>query len=527
MADAPTGRQDRHHGHGGGHGHGHHDRHHDEEKLPVEVEKFLIRLKDALVTKQLDVLSEMYEIELPALTEAHYTVAVQNPKNYRAKSNTVQRPWPAPQAVKGLFKDQQVEQVYQLHYARSHQNQWFKVVSRSWDFHGDAFKTFVSSEARVDLPNAWIWDVVDEFVYQLGQSRNFRRKTDPAQQQQQQPQQPQPQVAGWSVLESIARLEEVVEKSNIKALLEDVAKGKVDHAAVIAPGEGHLRRVLGYSAMVGIVKVRVLLGDYHGALEAAEPLLLRAQGGLISVKIPPLHAALFFHVGFAFFMLRRYADSIAMLQNVMNVRSQRKYFDSLQGPVVRLIMMAGLLGDTPAPDYSALVSERYKVQDDDQILLAQGDLDRYREVFFKCAPKFFSAAEFTHPTNETGHETKELQVAVFLRTVSQQLDSLKLRGYLTTYSTLTTQKVASLLNRDSTQSVEAHLVCMKRNTRQRIRAEGKRLSEGVVKRVSTVDFTAENGTIAVQKNTELPTVAAAFFDRLVALKKPATADGPK
>jgi translation initiation factor 3 subunit L len=490
-----------------------------ESDVPGEVIDFLERLSAALLAKDMDALQPMYEVELQQLTDRFYTI-----QGGYGQRKIQTKHWPQAKFLKGHFGHQQVELVYQLHHFRTQYSdrQVNPVVRKNaWATSAHAFETLTADSVVIDLPNGWIWDIIDEFVYQLQVHRIKRLRPEQAQSL--------PSNC-WVVPEATAKLETLVVDTGIRALLARIEGGSAQAAELTGRGPRHLQNVLGLAALVGIVKLRVLLGDYVGALEAAEPLVRATAGASLTVSIPPLHAALYYHVGFAYIMLRRYADAASALPQALAVNAgNRKYLEQLQTHVVSLLLIANTLGDLPAADLAFVGSGR-STQDEDATLLAQGDLERYRDVFLRSCPKFFTAADVTSGSttgfSETGQEAKELQLRMFLRGVRQQLDVLKLRGYLNAYSTLANEKVASLLAASSAVPVEAHLVALKRNARQRVNTKGATLS-GELKRTAVVDFTADKGSIAVQRHFEQPTVAAAFFDKIIeAHRKGAKAAAP-
>jgi translation initiation factor 3 subunit L len=483
-----------------------------ESDVSGDVVDFLQRLASALKAKDINTLQNLYEVELPTLTDRHYSTP--HVYNHRGPKPQMKH-WPLPKYVKSYLGHPQVELLYQLHQFRSQYSDRSvsaPVRKLAWSASEKAFEQLSAQNASVDLPDGWIWDLVEEFLYQLQTHRIRRLRPDQAQ--------------GfpanvWSVQEAAARLESVVSSTGVRESLSRVASGQAAPLDVIARGEGHLRSVLGYASLIGIVKLRVLLGDYAGALDASEALGVRSFGPTISSTVPALHVTLYYHVGFAYLMLGRYADAVATLQCALAVKAgNRKFVESNQSQVVALLLVAGTLGDIPPQEFASSISDRSRgAQDDDAVLLAQGDVERFRDVFLRACPKFITAADVVSGTtsnfSETGQEAKELQLRMFLRAVRLRVDVLKLRGYLGAYSTLTNQKVSSLLAASSAAPVEAHLVATKSGSRQRVRTAGCKVTEGEVKRVGVVDFTAEGGNIHVQRHFEQPTLAASIYDRVV------------
>merc|ERR1711916_318591 len=158
--------------------------------------------------------------------------------------------------------------------------------------------------------------------------------------------------------------------------------------------------------------------------------------------------------------------------------ANRKFVESMQTQVASLLLVAGTLGDLPPQDFAVPVVDRQRAsQDDDAVLLAQGDVDRFREVFLKACPKFITATDGAGDASgagETGQEAKELQLRMFLRMVRQR-------------------------------------VAMKRGAPQLLGQSWKRMG--------VTDFTAEGNSISVQRHFEQPTIAAALGDRVLSKRR--------
>ena len=172
-----------------------------------DVVDFLQRLAGALKAKDIDELQTLYEVELPALTDRHYSV----PHVYNQRGPKPQmKHWPLPKYVKAHLGHPQVELLYQLHQFRSQYSDRSvsaAVRKLAWSASDKAFEQFCAPSAAVDLPDCWIWDLVEEYLYQL-QTHRIRRLR---------PEQAQGFPANvWSVQDAAARLESAVAGSGVR-----------------------------------------------------------------------------------------------------------------------------------------------------------------------------------------------------------------------------------------------------------------------------------------------------------------------
>lgn len=92
----------------------------------------------------------------------------------------------------------------------------------------------------------------------------------------------------------------------------------------LKPGKKHLRRMLGYFAMIGLLRVHSLLGDYENALKSIAPIDLGKKG--VFTEIIACHISLFYYVGFAYMMLKRYDDAIWAFTTILTHIARVKQF---------------------------------------------------------------------------------------------------------------------------------------------------------------------------------------------------------
>ena len=75
-------------------------------------------------------------------------------------------------------------------------------------------------------------------------------------------------------------------------------------------------RLLGYFALMQLLRLHSLLGDYHTALKTIECLDFGADVPLF-YQIPACHVTLYYYMGFAYVMMRRYADAIHTFSDIL------------------------------------------------------------------------------------------------------------------------------------------------------------------------------------------------------------------
>ena len=503
-----------------------------------DVATFLTEFTDALLSQNVSAANRLYEQTFVSLTEQFYTVDKAARYNKDRSKAVEAKFWPQLKFVKKYIGDEVViEQLYTavLHYRSVYASVPFPsadVRKKAWDANTALLGTLVTSAGAaalpLDAPNGLLWDTIDEFVYQLQVQRNGRRGAATNKQDRD---------LGNGVWTVEAAVKILTEVRNASGVAEVLATSANPAQAIFTPGPKHVRLALGYFAAIGLVRIATQLGDYFGALAAASAFRLNTPAGLAaSLKVPPAHGALHYYVGFAMLMLRRYTDAVALLQQALAVKAvSRPYLETLQSQVVMLLHITSTLGDVETKDYVALVPQKARAlfsHDEDLALLASGDVDRYRDIFARAAPKFFTAVDDTTTFSEStaGQEAREVQLRVFMRGVQQQLPVLKLRGYLRVYATADHSKIAALLSsvgdEDVTKKVDAkagsaegQVAHVKMASRQAvIAAGGKDLAADVtVQPTGRIRFTSRDGNVVVRPKDPEPSAAMALFEKAAAL----------
>ena len=178
-----------------------------------------------------------------------------------------------------------------------------------------------------DLPNGWLYDIVDEFVYQLQVYCRYRaerrgQKKDSAEEAEKLREiQKYPTI--WEPVTVIRYLQRLLARSDIIQVLGQIKLGKATAADVLSPGPMHVQRVWGYFAMVGLLRVHTLMGDYFQALKSVEHIDFtpEKEGEKIFKKVQACHITILYYAGFAYMMMRRHYDSVRILLQALRNRS--------------------------------------------------------------------------------------------------------------------------------------------------------------------------------------------------------------
>lgn len=135
----------------------------------------------------------------------------------------------------------------------------------------------VDSEGPVtlELPNQWLWDIIDEFIYQFQSFCNYRNRLKNKSEEEIALLRDNLQI--WSCYSVLNVLYSLIQKSRItEQLLVSKHGGDMQEAAG-EYGSRPLYKMLGYFSIVGLLRVHCLLGDYTLALKMMDNIELNKK----------------------------------------------------------------------------------------------------------------------------------------------------------------------------------------------------------------------------------------------------------
>ncbi|RKO97658.1 hypothetical protein CAUPRSCDRAFT_564, partial [Caulochytrium protostelioides] len=295
--------------------------------LPDAVRSFVARLaRDVSECKWLD-LEIVYEEVYPKLTASYFSKSL----------------WPEAEAFgPDLTEDPLICILYkQLYYRHLFANGTpsFGDYIDSYTVYVDFFNFIFSKPSDFELPSQWLWDIVDEFIWQFQAFTQFRATLTPASHPD--------EIAELCERPDIWNVHNVLNAfysvANISAINEQLIAKKngasADEIAEIAGpiGSRPLFQVLGYFCLIGLLRTHAITGDYHLALRSLEHL----GGSFNDPLFRPVngcHITTFYYLGFTYMMLSRYADAIKTFSSVL------MYIARLRGVFARQAAAAASAG---------------------------------------------------------------------------------------------------------------------------------------------------------------------------------------
>lgn len=415
------------------------------QKVPEIVGQFLSQMHQAFLDRNVVELHNLYERDFTTLSERYFRLV----------------PWPAADAIAHYVQnDANFIFLYnELYYRHLFSKMSPSLAQRldSWTNYSNLFNLFLSDRmVDYDLPPSWLWDMVDEFIYQFESWCQFRSKVKNKTQEEIAYLRENEDI--WGVHPVLRILHYLVIKSNIISWLanggpvgsDDPDNDQFDISSL------PVYRFIGYFSIVGLLRVNTLLGDYRLALMVLQPLEFNGQTALFT-HVTACHVSLYYYMGFCYVMLRRYEDAARVFSaTVLHIgRIKHNHTRSYQYEQInkRIDQMTALLSlcivfKPQHVDESMMVTIREKAGDR-LSRLRQGETQAFEELFSYASPKFVNPAPPDYDsTTDTNMEAAKLQARLFMEEVKSQLLLPDIRSYLKLYTTIEIDKLATLMDVD-------------------------------------------------------------------------------
>lgn len=274
--------------------------------VPGVIQSFIPFFRAAISKGDIHEIQNLYENTWPKLSEQYYDKSA----------------WPMETEIELLIEKDEVFRVLYKELCFRHIHARIPggptLDQRVFSFYNycDFFNLILSSESPVtmELPDVWLWEMVDEFVYQFQNFSQYRaRLTDKSDNELSLLNNVHSKV--WSILCILNVLHSLVHMSNIKQQLEVAAAGG-DPETVAGPfGSQSFYKMLGYFSLVGLLRVHVLLGDYYQAIKVLDPIEINKKSQYS--HIPACQISTSYYVGFSYLMMRRYSDAIRTFSSIL------------------------------------------------------------------------------------------------------------------------------------------------------------------------------------------------------------------
>ena len=393
-------------------------------------------------------------------------------------------PWPLAEVISPLANDDHVflllyREMYFRHlYARSVPS--LAQQAASWENYRSLLGLILHGSVNMQLPVKWLWDMVDELIYQYQAYCAFRGKLSAKGPEELAALRACEDEGVWSTLAVLGYLQALVDKSGIDGVLAREAAGKERFAETdgYEPDRSNVLKMLGYFSKLGLLRVHVLLGDYATGLKALEPVDPRQPGAMFT-KVVGSYVTALTHVGFAQLMSGRYAEAIRSFNAILAalVRAKAALARAPQADLVAkrteqlfalLALALALSPQVKLVDEVVLAATRDK-HGEKMARVARGEETPADELFTYACPKFVNPArpdfEAAAAVDNANQEAYRAQLRLFLGEVRALAPLSALRAVLRLYTTIPVAKLAALVEAPDAAALHQQLAALKQKQR--------------------------------------------------------------
>ncbi|KAF0497015.1 RNA polymerase I-associated factor PAF67-domain-containing protein [Gigaspora rosea] len=467
------------------------------QEIPDVVKNFIIYFHRNVLENNVYELHGIYENSFNRLTEKFY----------------MKTPWPEADFIAPLVNDDQVFlTLYRELYYRHIYSKLSPTIEHrfhSYENYCDLFNYILNSDGPValELPNQWLWDIIDEFIYQFQSFCNYRNRLKNKTEEEIVLLRDNIQV--WSCYSVLNVLYSLITKSRItEQLLVSKHGGDMIEAAG-EYGSRPLYKMLGYFSIIGLLRVHCLLGDYTLALKMMDNIELNKKA--LFARVTACHVTTYYYVGFAYMMMRRYADAIKAFSHILvfiartKMYHTRSYqFDQINkkgDQMYALLAICIALCPTRLDEnIHAHLREKYG-EHLSKMQRGEEGLQTFEDLFLYACPKFIS------PIGPNFEDLNSLIQAIephhhhakiFLAEVRHQILIPTLRSYLKLYTTMGIDKLAAFLEIEP-DKLRTQLLIVKQKSRQQKWNSGT-LLEGEYVATSDLDFCLKQDMIHIAES---------------------------
>lgn len=366
-------------------------------QLPDVVKRFIVHFHQAVLDNNLQEITLAYESGWNRLTEKFYA----------------RTEWPEAEIIAPLVNDDQIFLILyrELYYRHVYSRLQPDIDDRfhSYENSCELFNYLLNSDGGpvpLSLPPQWLWDIIDEFIYQFQSFALYRSRPANKTDEELTMLGSEGGAQAWSSYSVLNVLYSLIQKSRVNEWLKARAEGKTEEEIDEIVGEygtKPLYRQLGYFSLIGLLRVHVLLGDFTLALKVMDNAGL---GLCVGEKAPftaptAAHVSTAYHAGVCYLMLRRFTDAARVFTGCLNwVMRARQYhtrsyqYDQINKTADRMYALLALC-QTLAPtrlddNVTNAVREKYGEQ---MTRMGRGEegLGTFEEIFLYACPKFITA----------------------------------------------------------------------------------------------------------------------------------------
>jgi len=486
-------------------------------RMPEVVKSFLIHFKNVIASGKIYDIQNHYENSFPKLTEQYFEKRAWPDENEVAKA--VGDDW--------LFLVLYKELYYRHMYAKVPQSLTTDMRIKAYSNYCNFLNYILNDQpVTLELPDQWLWEMIDEFIYQFQSFSQFRAKVLKKPPEERGEIQTSANI--WNIYAVLNVLHALVDKSNIKKQLEVYATGGDPDSVAGEYGHLSLYKMLGYFSLVGLLRFHSLFGDYYQAIKVLENIEIHKKFLLLFQNqyshVPACQISTAYYVGFAYMMMRRYSDAIrtfcsilVYIQRTKQLFQSRTYqndqINKQTDQMYHLLAICLVLHPQCIDESIQQVLREKNNFPEKMYKMQSGDLSEFESCFQYACPKFLSPSpkNLDAPPEDYVRDPIKHQTQIFMDEVRQQIQLPIIRSYLKLYTTLPLEKLAALKNtgmrdeqhippgreKEMNEALRTQLLCFKHKMKNVVWTKGTSGLEGSFQSGSELDFYIDHDMIHI------------------------------
>ena len=344
----------------------------------------------------------------------------------------------------------------------------------SWLAYSQVFQALLDSNDGVVLPVEWLYDIIDEFIFQFQAFSNYKTESEKLTDQEKQLLMDNSKT--WNPAETTKILYHVALKGGVVVETDVMSK-------VIK-----IQKILGYFALVGLTRLQILIGDHDSAIKILNHLKMPSLRKIVRLNV--CHVSVEYFRGFCQVVTGDFGSALQTLAKlVMYIRrtnvhkAERQYSHHTRSILKRSDKVIGLLSivhcmcpnirmgnDVRETMHQKMESKLDKMRNKNDLVA----LDVFEDVFETSCPPFTNGNAVDYASETKMIDATVHQTQILLELVRRRRQLPKIFSLLKLYKTLSLSKLVGLGTENYTEEdveiMRRRLICLKFTTRRQTQA---------------------------------------------------------
>eukprot|EP01125_Pyxidicula_operculata_P006138 TRINITY_DN2136_c0_g1_i2.p1 TRINITY_DN2136_c0_g1~~TRINITY_DN2136_c0_g1_i2.p1 ORF type:complete len:488 (-),score=102.45 TRINITY_DN2136_c0_g1_i2:758-2221(-) len=457
------------------------------EEVPENVKSYVLGFYQSLKERNISQINYNYDTNWNKMCDKYFK----------------QTEWPTADKISSIVNNDPLflflynERYYRHLYSKLRKQLTLKQRIAAWNSYSKFLDHILQAQKPVELelPIQWVWDIVDEFVYQYQgfcQLRSKLKESADTSAEELNLLKSNPKV--WNTATVFRYLHQLINKSDIVQILQAEREGKQFDYSKNPFSKSQFYQNMGYFSILSLSRLHCILCDYHMTLKVLDPIDLHKKKARYT-KVTDAYVTLYYYTGFAYMMVRRYQDALKTFTSILLYISRMKQFTDQKKTDKMYALLEILLKFCPK-----------RIDEHINTILHSEHINKQqsREVdklFVYACPKFVFPT-LSDADELTSTSPLPLQEKLFMKEVNQQAHLPTIRSYLKLYTTIDLEKLYNLLEKKvDKETLRNYLIQFVHKTRQIQWSTGNKPIEGSLASSAYLEFYIEKEMIHILDNT--------------------------